>query len=138
MTDAGLKTPRLQMDNVSTTSTQSHSTLASVAATLVSALESCGVDYRPVLAEADMDPDAACNPSERIRTLQRECAAPCFGLTCAACIQSSSLHGLGLSWIGMDELQQLQDIEAPCSNDSAVGEARHLAANGMRNGSTHR
>ena len=115
MTDAGLKTPRLQMDNVSTTSTQSHSTLASVAATLVSALESCGVDYRPLLIEAGLDPDAAYNPSEHIRTLQfkrlreialRESAAPCFGLTCAACIQPSSLHGLGLSWIASHTLKE--------------------------------
>jgi UDP-3-O-[3-hydroxymyristoyl] N-acetylglucosamine deacetylase len=42
------------------------------------------------------------------------------------------------SLIGMDELQQLQDIEAPSSNDSTAGDAQHHVASGMRNGSTDR
>ena len=42
------------------------------------------------------------------------------------------------SLIGMNELQQLQDMETPSGNDSAAGEARHHAATGMRNGSTDR
>jgi UDP-3-O-[3-hydroxymyristoyl] N-acetylglucosamine deacetylase len=40
------------------------------------------------------------------------------------------------SLIGMNELQQLQDMETPSGNDSADREARHHAATGMRNGST--
>ena len=42
------------------------------------------------------------------------------------------------SLIGMNELQQLQDMETPSGNDSAAGEARQHAATGMRNGSTDR
>ena len=58
------------MDKVSPTSKETHSTLVSVAATLVSAIESCGIDYRPVLIEAGLDPDAVYNPSGRITSLQ--------------------------------------------------------------------
>jgi AraC-like DNA-binding protein len=103
------------MDKVAATSTEAHSTLVSVAATLVSALESYGVGYRPVLAEAGLDPDAVYNPSERITTVQfkklwdialRESGDPCFGLTCGAYIQPSSLHGLGLSWIASHTLKE--------------------------------
>ncbi len=103
------------MNKVDTTPAEAHSTLFSVAATLVSALESYGIDYRPVLAEAGLDPDAVYNPSERISTLQykrlweialRESNDPCFGLTCAAYMQPSSLHGLGLSWIASHTLKE--------------------------------
>ena len=103
------------MDKVSSTTTESHSTLVSVAATLVSALESYGVDYRPVLAEAGLDPDVAYHPSERISSIQfkrlweialRESGDPCFSLTCASYIQPSSLHGLGLSWIASHTLKE--------------------------------
>ena len=103
------------MDKVSPTSKETHSTLVSVAATLVSAIESYGIDYRSVLIEAGLDPDAVYKPSERITSLQfkklweialRESGDPCFGLTCAAYIQPSSLHGLGLSWIASHTLKE--------------------------------
>ena len=42
------------------------------------------------------------------------------------------------SLVGMDELQQLQDMETPSGNDSTAGEARHHVAASMRNGSTDR
>ena len=103
------------MDKARPTSTETHSTLVSVAATLVSAIESYGIDYRPVLVEAGLDPDAVYKPSERISSLQfkklweialRESGDPCFGLTCATYIQPSSLHGLGLSWIASHTLKE--------------------------------
>lgn len=103
------------MATVDTTPTDTHSTLVSVAATLVNAIESYGIDYRPVLVEAGLDPDSVYKPSERITSLQfkrlweialRESGDPCFGLTCAAYIQPSSLHGLGLSWIASHTLKE--------------------------------
>ena len=42
------------------------------------------------------------------------------------------------SLVGMNELQQLQDMETPSGNDSTAGEARHHVAASMRNGSTDR
>lgn len=104
----------LMMNEIPETSLKEHSTLVSVASLVVSALESYGLDYRPVLVEAGLDADKVYDPSERIPTLKFQrlwelavqyTGDPCFGLTYAAYIQPSSLHGLGLSWIASHSLK---------------------------------
>ena len=47
------------MNEIPETSLNEHSTLVSVAALVVSALESYGLDYRPVLVEAGLDADTS-------------------------------------------------------------------------------
>ena len=90
------------------------STLVSMAALVVSAVESYGLDYRPIIEEAGFDADKIYEPSERVPTLKckrlwdlsvQYTGDPCFGLTFAAYIQPSSLHGLGLSWIASHSLK---------------------------------
>ena len=103
------------MSSVTATPVDIHSTLVSIAALVVTALESYGLDYRPILIEAGLDPDKIYHPSERIPTLKfrnlwtlavRDSGDPCFGLTYAAFIQPSSFHGLGLSWIASHSLKE--------------------------------
>ena len=116
------------MNEVSATSFDQHSTLVSMVALVVDSLESYGLDYRAIIAEAGFDADKDYDPSERVSSLKykklwelsvKYSGDPCFGLTYAAYIQPSALHGLGLSWIashslkdGLDRLIRFQKILA--------------------------
>lgn len=119
---------KTKTSGISETGHHQHSTLISVASLVVDALESYGVDYRPVLEEAGFDADKDYDPSGRIPTIKYKklwelaveySADPCFGLRYAAYIQPSALHGLGLSWIashslksGLERLIRFQKILA--------------------------
>ncbi len=90
-----------------------HHTLASVAVLLARAVESYGIDFRPLARQAGIDPDRGYDPDERLPypRLQRAWALaaeatadPCFGLTYAEFIQPASLHGMGLAWAASDTL----------------------------------
>jgi len=92
-----------------------HTTLVSIASIVIDALESYGLDYRPIMAEAGFDPDKIYVPSTRVSTknflkLWKLSVAysgdPCFGLRYAAYIQPSALHGLGFSWIASHTLKE--------------------------------
>ena len=116
------------MSDIEESSLNHHSTLVSIAALVVDALESYGLAFQPILEEAGLDPNKVYDPSERIPTLNikkfwelsvRYSGDPCFGLTYAAYIQPSALHGLGLSWIashtlkdGLERLVRFQKILA--------------------------
>ena len=116
------------MSDINKASLIQHSTLVSMAALIVDALQSYGLAFQPILEEAGLDPDKIYDPSERISTLKaskfwelavRYSGDPCFGLTYAAYIQPSTLHGLGLSWIashtlkdGLERLVRFQRILA--------------------------
>ena len=103
------------MSDIPETSLDHHSTLVSIAALVVDALESYGLAFQPILEEAGLDPDRIYDPSERIPSLKfkkfwdlsvQYSGDPCFGLTYAAYIQPSALHGLGLSWIASHSLRE--------------------------------
>lgn len=97
-----------------------------MAALLVDALESYGLAYQPIVEEAGLDAKKVYDPSERIPIHKYKklwdlavqySGDPCFGLTFAAYIQPSALHGLGLSWIashtlkdGLERLVRFQKI----------------------------
>ncbi|RKZ91444.1 MAG: hypothetical protein DRQ43_10120 [Gammaproteobacteria bacterium] len=109
-------------------SAEQPTTLASTASIVFHALKAYGLDYNAILAEVGLNVDSFDASSPRIPTvkLARLWALsvdysddPCFGLTCAAYIQPSALHGLGLSWIashtlkeGLDRLIRFQRILA--------------------------
>jgi AraC-like DNA-binding protein len=111
-----------------------HSTLVSIAAVIVDALQSYGLAFQPILEEAGLDPNKIYDPSERIPSInakrlwelavQYSCD-PCFGLTYAAYIQPSALHGLGLSWIAShslkDGLERLVRFQRILSTDRQLG-----------------
>jgi len=103
------------MSDVTATSLNQHSTLASIVALFVSALESYGLDAQTIIEEAGFDADKSYSPAERVPTLKTKklwdlsvqySGDPCFGLTYAAYIQPSALHGLGLSWIASHTLKE--------------------------------
>jgi len=90
-----------------------HHTLASVAVLLASAIESYGIDFRPLASQAGIDPDRYYDPDERLpyprlqRVWELAVAATgdaCFGLTYAEFIQPAALHGMGLAWAASDTL----------------------------------
>jgi hypothetical protein len=98
-----------------------HTTLVSTAALIVVALESYGLDWRPIVEEAGFDADKAYLPSERVSSLEliklwelsvQYSCDPCFGLTYANYIQPSALHELGFSWLTSHTLS-LPKITAP-------------------------
>ena len=135
------------MTDIPEISLNQHSTLVSMVALVVDALESYGLDYRPVIEEAGFDADKVYHHSERISTLKNKklwdlsvqySGDPCFGLTYAAYIQPSALHGLGLSWIashtlkdGLDRLIRFQKILATDMvlelNETSTGYCLHDA-----------
>lgn len=91
-----------------------HTTLISVAALLADAIEHYGLDYRPIVREAGIDPDMYYGPNERLpvnklqkiwRLAVERTGDPCFGLTYARYIQPASLHGMGLAWVASDTLK---------------------------------
>jgi len=90
------------------------SALVSLVALIANALKSYGLSYRAVAEEAGLDADRVYDASERIPILMvkrlwelsvRYSGDSCFGLTYAAYIQPSALHGLGLSWIASHSLR---------------------------------
>ena len=102
------------MSDITETSFNQHNTLASIVALFIRALESYGLDAQPILQEAGLDVDKNYSPAERIPVLKTKKlwelsvqygCDPCFGLTYAAYIQPSALHGLGLSWIASHSLK---------------------------------
>ena len=116
------------MSDINEANMDQHSTLVSMAAIIVNALESYGLDYRPILKEAGLDAYKVYAPSERVPSIKykklwdlsvQHSGDPCFGLTYAAYIQPSALHGLGFSWIashtlkdGLNRLVRFQKILA--------------------------
>ncbi|MEN8165927.1 MAG: AraC family transcriptional regulator [Pseudomonadota bacterium] len=91
-----------------------HTTLISVASLLADAIEHYGLDYRPIVREAGIDPDKYYGPNERLpvnrlqkiwRLAVERTGDPCFGLTYASYIQPASLHGMGLAWLASDTLK---------------------------------
>lgn len=103
------------MSDITETSLNQHSTLASIVALFVSALESYGLDAQPILDAAGFEVDKSYGPDERVSTLKTKnlwelsvqySGDPCFGLKYAAYIQPSALHGLGLSWIASHSLKE--------------------------------
>ena len=122
------------MSDIAEPSLNHHSTLVSIAALVIDALESYGLEYRPILEEAGLDPDKVYDPSERISSLKYKkfwdlsvqySRDPCFGLTYAAYIQPSALHGLGLSWIAShslrEGLERLVRFQRILSTDQRIG-----------------
>jgi len=111
-----------------------HSTLVSIVALIVDALESYGLAFRPIIEAAGLDADKVYGPSERIPSINAKrlwelsvqySGDPCFGLTYAAYIQPSALHGLGLSWIAShslkDGLERLVRFQRILSTDQQLG-----------------
>jgi AraC-like DNA-binding protein len=122
------------MSDIAEFSLNQHSTLVSVAALVVDALDSYGLAFRPILEESGLDADKVYDPSGRIPILKYKklwelsvqySGDPCFGLTYAAYIQPSSLHGLGLSWIAShslkDGLERLVRFQRILSTDQQLG-----------------
>jgi AraC-like DNA-binding protein len=102
------------MSDITESGLNQHSTLVSMVALVVDALESYGLECRSILEELGLDADKVYDPSERIPLLKckklwelsvQYSRDPCFGLTYAAYIQPSALHGLGLSWIASHSLK---------------------------------
>ncbi len=93
--------------------TAEHHTLASVAMLLAHTIRFYGLDDRPIVLQAGIDPDRYYDPDERLPVdkLQKVWALateasgdPCFGLQYAEYIQPASLHGMGLAWAASDTL----------------------------------
>ena len=92
-----------------------HSSLVSMLAIVMSALDSYGLDSRAIVAQAGIDADKIFDPSRRISAIKlkrlwdmaaEHSGDPCFGLTCAEYFQPSALHGLGFSWIASHSLKE--------------------------------
>jgi AraC-like DNA-binding protein len=122
------------LSDITETSLDQHTTLVSIAALVVDALESYGLAFQPILEEAGLDPNKVYDPSERIPSIKAKrlwelsvqySGDPCFGLPYAAHIQPSSLHGLGLSWIAShslkDGLERLVRFQRILSTDQQLG-----------------
>ncbi len=107
-----------------------HHTLASVAVLLAHTIQSYGLDFRPIVRQAGLDPDRYYDPDERLPldrlqrvwSLATEASGdPCFGLRYAEYIQPASLHGMGLAWAASDTL--LDGIKRLIRYQSAVSTA---------------
>ncbi len=89
------------------------STLASIAALIVRALDEQGGNGKAVLDSVGLNPALLLDPEARypvskMQKLWRAATAisgdPCFGLKVAQALQPSALHGLGFSWLASDTL----------------------------------
>lgn len=105
----------LNPEQASHHSPKNHSTLISISALIVNALEFCGQDYRPIIEEAGFDADKIYIPTERVSVAKikklwelslKYTDNACFGLIYARYIQPSALHGLGFSWLASHNLKE--------------------------------
>jgi AraC-like DNA-binding protein len=122
------------MPDIAEFSLNQHSTLVSIVALVVDALESYGLAFRPIFEEAGLDAGNVYDSSGRIPSIKvkrlwelsvQYSGDPCFGLTYAAYIQPSTLHGLGLSWIAShtlkDGLERLVRFQRILTTDQQLG-----------------
>ena len=91
-----------------------HTTIASWALIVWRALESYGIDPRPVFQRAGLDPDLLSDPRARYPVLRLRAAwidavrlsgDPCFGLTAANHWHPTSWHALGIAWLASRTLK---------------------------------